>query len=487
VSLFDDLPPPRPRSERDAGGRPERALPRPSPPPASAPEPRVWSVSALTDVLAGRLRELGRLAVEGEVTRASQAGSGHVYFTLKDAGAVLDCKIWRSAVGRALRGRLEEGARVVAHGALDVYAPRGTYSLIVERVERRGIGELLARLEELKAELRSRGWFDRARALPRLPRCVGLVTSRDADAFQDILRTRSLRWPLYPLRLCHARVQGAGAAREIAEAIARLDASGVDVIVLARGGGSLEDLWCFNELAVAEAIWAARVPVVTGVGHQTDVTLADLVADHRAHTPTDAAQTVIPDRAALFGALERAGAYLIEALHRQLAARAERLERLAGRRVLRGADGLLAERAAALARSARRLALAGARRGEQADGRLAALAARLARHGPEARLERLETRLAGVAERLARAPQRALAGRTETLAMLERSLEAVSPFAVLRRGYSITRLLGSDGALRDARAVAPGARLETLLLAGRVVSEVREVSGPTAAEGGSPA
>ena len=476
MSLFDDLPPPRPRPEP----APERAVPPPAP---RAAEPRVWSVTALTDVLAGRLRELGRLAVEGEVTRVSQAGSGHVYFTLKDAGAVLDCKVWRSAVARALRGPLAEGARVVAHGALDVYAPRGTYSLIVDRVERRGIGELLARLEELKVELRARGWFDRARALPRLPRCVGLVTSRDADALQDILRTRSLRWPLYPLRLCHARVQGAGAAREIAQAIARLDASGVDVIILARGGGSLEDLWCFNELAVAEAIWAARVPVVTGVGHQTDVTLADLVADHRAHTPTDAAQTVIPDRAALLGALERTGGYLIEALHRQLAARAERLERLAAARVLRGADGLLAERQAALARCARRLALAGERRGERAHERLAALGARLARHGPLARLERLEARLAGAGERLARAPQQALAGRAETLAVLGRSLEAVSPFAVLRRGYSITRVLGGEAALRDARAVAPGERLETLLAAGRVVSEVREVAGPPAAEG----
>ena len=230
---------------------------------------------------------------------------------------------------RALGGlKLEDGARVVCHGSLDVYPPYGKHSLIVDRVEARGLGALLAELERLKAQLRDEGLFDRKRPLPRLPRVVGVVTSRDADAWRDFLRTRSLRWSGFPVRLAHSRVQGQAAAREIAGAIEHLDRSGVDVIVVCRGGGAIEDLWCFNDEAVARAAFAASVPVVSGVGHETDTTLIDHVADHRAHTPTDAAQTVIPDRRALEDALQRA-AYLGDAVERALERREERLARAA--------------------------------------------------------------------------------------------------------------------------------------------------------------
>ena len=273
---------------------------------APAEDP-VYSVGQLTRSVAERLGGLGRVAVEGELSELATPRSGHVYFKLKEEGAVLSCAVWRSQVRRAFAAEPKEGQQVVAHGRLDVYAPRGTYSLIVEKVEQRGIGALLAELEALKKELHQRGWFARERPLPLLPERVGIVTSRDGAALRDFLRTRSLRWPLYPVRLCHAPVQGPGAARAIAQAIQRLDASGVDLIVVARGGGSLEDLWAFNELPVAEAIWNCSVPVVSGVGHETDFTLADLVADHRAHTPTDAGQTVIPERAALVERAVRAG------------------------------------------------------------------------------------------------------------------------------------------------------------------------------------
>lgn len=490
MSLFDD--PPTPRSPR---GRPRRAAggksagntgPAKGSPSSPAPSSedagrggdrggeRVVSVGALTRAIAGRMKAMGRLAVEGEVSRVTKAGSGHVYFTLKDEDAVLDCKIWRSVAGRALTAPLREGQRVVCHGALDVYAPRGTYSLIVERVERRGIGELLARLEELKAKLREKGWFDRSRPVPILPGTVGLVTSRNADALQDFLRTRSLRWPLYPVRMVHTRVQGEGASREIAAAIARLDASGVDAIVVARGGGSLEDLWCFNEFPVAEAIWNCSVPVITGVGHQTDTTLADLVADHRAHTPTDAAQTVIPDRRSLEDRIERAAGYLFEAMDRVLERRSERVLRIAERRTLRSADWLLDERAAQVERLGRRLSLAGGRGLEQAAARLERAVGRLARQSPAARLARLEERLDGIGSRLVRAPQQPASHRSERVAVLARSLEAVSPYAVLRRGYSITRPLAGGPPLRSGAEVAKGTVVETLLADGRLVSEVTE-------------
>jgi exodeoxyribonuclease VII large subunit len=409
---------------------------------------RVIAVRELTRAVKSSLEGFGRLAVEGEVTGVKRAAAGHLYFDLKDLDAKVSCAIWRSTLPTALRFDLKEGDKVVAHGRLDVYAPRGTYSLIVQRLEARGIGELLAQLEALKAELKTRGWFERRRALPTLPRVIGLVTSRDTAALQDFLRTRSLRWPLYPLRFAHTPVQGAGAAPEIAAAIRRLDASGVDVIVLARGGGSLEDLWCFNELPVAEAIWNASVPVVTGVGHETDTTLADLVADHRAHTPTDAAQTVIPERRALQDELERLAGYLGTAVEGVLEARATRLEHAT--RALRFSGSALLERPAT---------------------RLAALAARVERHNPRARLESLAARLARAGVRLRAAAEAPLARAEKRAERAAATLEATSPYRVLERGYSITRR--ADGTLvRRASDARPGETLESVLHEGLLVSRV---------------
>lgn len=413
---------------------------------------RVLAVRELTRAIKSSLDGFGRLAVEGEVTQIKRAAAGHLYFDLKDLDAKISCAIWRSALPAALRFDLKEGAKVIAHGRLDVYAPRGTYSLIVQRLEPRGVGDLLAKLEALKAELKARGWFERRRALPTLPRVIGLVTSRDTAALQDVLRTRSLRWPLYPLRLVHTSVQGAAAAAEIAAAIRRIDASGVDVIVIARGGGSLEDLWCFNELPVAEAIWNTSVPVVTGVGHETDTTLADLVADHRAHTPTDAAQTVIPDRRALLEELERQAGFLGTALDSAFEGRATRLEHAA--RALRFESARLIDRPAA---------------------RLSALAARVERHNPRARLEALSARLARAGVRLRNAAQAPLVRVEKRVERAAATLEATSPFRVLERGYSITRR--ADGsAVRSAAEVAPGELLESVLHEGSLFARVESLS-----------
>ena len=444
----------------------------------------ILSVSELTLRIRTLLEGVGRVAVEGEVTRVARPASGHVYFDLRDHSSTLNCKMWKSSVSQHARETIEEGARIVCHGKLDLWAPKGAYSLLVERVEARGLGVLLARLEELKRELREMGWFERRRPLPDLPRMIGVATSRDGAAFQDFLRTRSLRWPMYPLRLAHTAVQGAGAAAEIADAIARLDESGVDVIVVCRGGGSLEDLWCFNERAVAEAVHRASVPVVSGVGHEPDQTLCDLVADHRAHTPTDAAQTVVPDRRALERRLERAGAYLSEAVEGALARRLERLERAAGARVLRDASWILGERAAALAGLGRRMARAAGARGERAGSRLRELSAELRGRGPGARLERRRERLEAAARRLAPA-LRALAGeRAGRLDALERGLRAISPFAVLRRGYSITSRVADGKPLRGVEALAPGERIESLLAGGRVLSTVERADPSAGVEAG---
>ncbi len=431
--------------------------PSTSTPPETA---HLYQVSELTRLIRVRLEDMGRVAVEGEVTRIVHANSGHVYFDLKDIDAKLACTIWRSQVQSAVRFKLEEGAKVIAHGKLDVYAPRGTYSLNVTKLEPAGLGALLVQLEELKAKLKAQGWFDRRRELPPLPRMIGIATSRDGAAFQDFLRTRSMRWPLYPVRLAHTLVQGPSAAREIAAAIGRLDASGVDVIVVCRGGGSLEDLWAFNEMPVLEAIRKARVPVVSGIGHETDVTIADLVADRRAHTPTDAAQTVIPDRAQLLEKLARAENELLRAVDGVVDERLMRLDRAGESVCLRDPASML----------------------ERPRTRVERAATRLARQTPALVLARSLARVEASAQRLENAVTARIEARARRIDLAERALGAISPLAVLARGYSITRRTAGGPPLVDAAAVEAGESIETLLSDGALISTVTDAKPARAAQ-----
>ena len=261
----------------------------------------------------------------------------------------------------------------------------------------------------------------------------------------------------------------------IAEAIERLGASGVDVIVVCRGGGSLEDLWAFNERPVAEAIWRSPVPVVSGIGHETDVTLADLVSDHRAHTPTDAAQTVLPERAELTRALERAQALLAQAIDSRLVRATERLERAQRARVLRDPSWILGDRSRALELARERLGRELTARLERAGNRIDSLGMRLERHGPRELLTRAETRLARVERSLFERGPRVLERADRRLALAATGLEALSPLKVLARGFSMTTVAGSSEPLTDAQNIAPGDTLETRLHSGRVTSKVESV------------
>jgi exodeoxyribonuclease VII large subunit len=442
---------------------------------ASEAAPRILSVRELTRRIEKLVAGLGRVSVEGEVTRVVRAASGHLYFDLKDIDAKISCTIWKSQLAHALRFDLKEGQQVIAHGKLDVYAPRGTYSLNVQRLEPAGIGALLVELEKRKLELKARGWFDRKRVFPALPRRIGVATSRDGAAFQDFLRTRTLRWPGYPVLLAHTPVQGAGAAAEIARAIRRLDDAGVDVIVVCRGGGSLEDLWAFNELAVAEAIWNSRTPIVSGVGHEVDITLADLVSDRRAHTPTDAAQIVIPEREALAEEVERASTHLARAVDLVLSTRAERLERAANSRALRDPRSQVGVRRERLGRLASRLESALARRIERVRARLAQLERTLQRNGPRASLAEREKRVVAARVLLGSRVRALLERRVAQQALLAARLEALSPTAILDRGYSISA--HEDGRIvRSANELQSGAILLTHLRDGRLRSKVLDAA-----------
>jgi len=382
------------------------------------------------------------IAVRGQVSNLRRQSSGHLYFSLKDEDAQLGCAMWRSAA-RRLRFRPEDGQDVVATGRIEVYPPHGKYQLIVEDLAPLGVGELHLRLEELKRKLALDGLFapDRKRPLPLLPRRVAVVTSPTSAALRDFLRIARRRAPGAWITVFPVRVQGDEAQGEIVQALADVPAVGdFDVVVATRGGGSIEDLWAFNEEAVARAIAGCPVPVVSAVGHETDTTLADLVADARAATPSEAAELVFPETAELSARLAEGRA---------------RLERAAGDRLVRARERMTAlEKSHALAR-------------------------------PVERLRLLAQRLDEWEERAGEALDRAVAAARERLARTAAHLDGVSPLAVLARGWSITRREGDAEPLRRAADVRCGDRLRTRLAEGEVVSEVTEVVPAPGTEGGT--
>ncbi len=394
-------------------------------------EEPVLSVAELTarikDVLEA---EFPLVWVAGEISDLARPQSGHCYLTLKDADAQIPAVIWRSTASR-VRFQLRDGLAVVCRGHLEVYAPRGRYQLIIEAIEPRGIGALELALRQLHEKLAKEGLFDpaRKRPLPRLPRRIAVVTSPTGAALHDFLEMLRGRWPLGDVLVVPVRVQGEGAAAEIAAAIELVNRLrwGIDCLVVTRGGGSLEDLWAFNEEVVVRAIAASRLPVVSGVGHEIDVTLADLAADVRALTPSDAAQRVAPSAEEVSRALQQLRLRLNAGLRARARAARERLAGLAGRRVLSRPIAMVHERA---------------RRLDELEARLA----RAARH----RFQAAKTRAESLGARL----------------------ESLNPLAVLGRGYSLTRRVDDGRVVRDAAELAPGDTLATRFARGEAFSRV---------------
>lgn len=371
------------------------------------------------------------LWVAGELSNVKPAASGHWYFCLKDEAASIDCVMYRSRA-QFLDFKPENGLRVEARARVTLYEPRGGYQLAVDELRRAGRGALHERFEKLKEKLAAEGLFEaaRKRALPSFPRAIGIVTSREAAALRDMLTTLRRRAPMIPVVIYPAQVQGEGAAGQIARAISRAGARrDCDVLIVGRGGGSLEDLWAFNEEVVARAIAACPLPVVSGVGHETDFTIADFVADVRAPTPTAAAALASPDGEALRATVERLRRRLARDLRRALETRAQRL------------DGL-----------ARRLLT------------------------PSQRIERQRRELSAIARRLSIASRSMQQHRARHLAALRAALGHLDPTQVLGRGYSIVR--DADGRVRRSSAgLEQGAALDVTFAEGAAAVTVRSTRG----------
>ena len=432
TSLFD-LPFEEPEPEKPA------AAPAP---PAPAPR-RVLSVSELT----GRIRTLleetfVEIWVEGELSNCRLWPTGHLYFTLKDADAQIKGVMFRSAL-RYLRFKPQDGLRVIARGRVSVYDPKGEYQIVCEHLEPEGLGALQLAFEQLKKRLAAEGLFDQARKrpLPALPRKIGIVTSLEGAAVRDIIKVLRRRYPNAHLVIRPTRVQGEGSALDIARALAAIGkVKGVDVVIVGRGGGSIEDLWAFNEEVVARAIAGCPVPTISAVGHETDITIADFVADLRAPTPSAAAEMVVSRKDDFCARIDR----LAQRVDTAMSNRAHRLEsRL---RVLEARPGrALLARLAARGRMYQSLRL-----------KLETFDIRVRLGGVRSRLIAGEGRLAAAIARRRNTADRRLRGAAARL-------DALSPLAVLGRGYAVCWNEDRTAIVRDASTVATGERVHVRL------------------------
>ncbi|MEK6799015.1 MAG: exodeoxyribonuclease VII large subunit [Planctomycetota bacterium] len=486
------------------------------------------TVSQLTSIIKQALERSipATIHVVGQVSNFKRHGSGHLYFTLKDAFSELSCVMWRSDAAK-LKFTPDDGLEVVATGGIEVFERAGRYQLYVRRLDPRGLGTLELAFRQLCEKLQREGLFDVARKkpLPRFPRRIAMVTSPTGAAIADMLRTLQRRFPCVEVLVFPVRVQGEGAAAEIAAAIRAVNANaealgGIDVMIVGRGGGSLEDLWAFNEEIVARAVFAAKIPIVSAVGHETDVTVADLVADVRAATPTAAAEIVVPDLADLLNALDQQARRLDRCVAAKQDVAAARLQAAAHRRPLREPLLLVRHAEQSLDEWANLMQQSLSARLRQTRRHVDALEGLVQTIAPHVHLSHQGDRMSSVSQRLDRAMARSLhdldrrvthralsvAGsspairlhgarlevdqhqgtlsrlmghRLTLLAQRVQSLQdllgAVSHESVLARGFSITRIKKDRSVLRSVTNLADRLRIVTQLADGEFESEALNV------------
>ncbi|RFF29258.1 exodeoxyribonuclease VII large subunit [Wenzhouxiangella sediminis] len=409
---------------------------------APGPETRVYRPAELNREVRLHI-EAGfpRLWLSGEISNLARPPSGHLYFTLKDQRAQIRCALFKgNAMGMGFRP--ENGMQVLVRGRLSLYEPRGDYQLIADGMLETGAGALAQAFEALKKKLETEGLFDEAhkRPLPRWPERISVVTSPSGAAVRDILQTLERRWPRARVRIYPSQVQGEAAPAELIRALRAADRQGFgQVILLARGGGSLEDLWAFNDEGLARAIHECATPVVSGVGHETDFTIADFVADHRAPTPTAAAVAATPDGPELLVQLGRSESRLTRAIEQTVQRQTQRLDHADGRLRQQHPERRLDELSRRQTELSRRNELALKRRLETRQRQLQGLESRLLARHPRRQLEQLDLQVSTLRTRLVRAATQSLERREQQVAAVARSLNNVSPLAVLERGYAVIR------------------------------------------------
>ena len=443
-------------------------------------ERRIFSVSNLNRE-ARRIVEtgLGVVWVEGEISNLSRPSSGHLYWSLKDAGAQVRCAMFRLAA-RALSFEPANGQQVLVRARASLYEARGEYQLIVEYAEEAGEGVLRRKFEELKRRLAAEGLFEtaRKRAIPKMPRRIGVITSPTGAALHDVLTALKRRFPLTSVLVYPTQVQGAGSAEEIARTLALADRRNeCDVLILTRGGGSLEDLWSFNEEVVARAVAAVELPIIVGVGHEVDFTIADFVADLRAPTPSQAAELAVPDQrewlkrfAHLEAQIAQCARYRIQQERKHTAQLAHRLQRCNPSVQLRERAQRLDELEARLRRSLER-------RIETRKLKLARLATAVAHASPAHRLTRARERWRTAHGDLRRGLLRQVERTQQRLKLASRTLQSLSPLATLERGYAIVAMAGGK-VLTDSSTVTRGAGIEVRLARGGLAATVDEIEPP---------
>ncbi len=394
---------------------------------------KFFTVSEITREIRTSLEhEFSNIGVLGEISNVRRPSSGHVYLTLKDKNSQLQAVVFRNSANR-IKFELKDGMEVISFGSITVYEPRGQYQLIINKMEPKGIGALQLAFQQLKGKLEKEGLFDHAhkKNIPFIPKKIGIVTSPTGAAIKDILNIIDRRFTNVEILIYPVKVQGEGAAQEIAEAVTELNNySDIDVIITGRGGGSLEDLWAFNEEIVARSIYNSRIPVISAVGHEIDITIADLVADKRALTPSEAGELVVPRKDLLIEKIEKFKARLLQSLTGKLKLSKEKLVRIANSYAMRQ---------------------------------------------PFDRLNRWQQKLDEFAQRLHLNITHALNSEREKLSGIAGKLESLSPLNVLKRGYSITTRLEENRPLRNIKDLSKRDKIKTNLSKGSIISEILSV------------
>ena len=444
---------------------------------SSLQSPAIFTVTRLNQTVRSLLeREMGQVWITGEISNFSQPASGHWYFTLKDDTAQVRGAMFRNS-NRRVTFRPQHGQQVLVRASVTLYDPRGDYQIIVESMQPAGEGLLQQKYEQLKAALSAEGLFDQQfkQPLPTPAHCIGVITSKTGAALHDILHVLRRRDPSLPVVIYPTAVQGDDAPGQIVRAIELANArQECDVLIVGRGGGSLEDLWSFNDERVARAIFASRIPVVSAVGHETDVTIADFVADLRAPTPSAAAEIVSRNQTELLRQIQSAQQRLEMAMDFFIANRTRRFTQLNHRLQQQHPQLRLARQQTVLEKLRQRMRVALDSQLKQASQRQRRVAQRLNQQNPQPRIWRAQTRIQQLEYRLAESLRAQLSVTRERFGKAVTHLEAVSPLSTLARGYSVTT--AADGkVLKQAKQVKTGDTLTTRLADGWVESEVKSV------------